>query len=311
MALVLIVILIVGVLFTLVWPLRQRAEPLIPLGPEAAGNQERVDLELEREILLSSLAELEVDRVRDKLPETDYQRLKATDERRLLQVLEKLDALAATEKAATSGRRPAAPVTTAQTRQSLHWPAMSAVALFVLIGAALIYLQLFAMQQARATALQQQMARNMPDPKEMVARLEARLKENPNDLQGQIMAGRSYMALERPGDALRAWAKVVELDPKNAEAHFNIGVILLTTRKTDDPKVFQEAMDHFDIAYAALPQEPALLWYRGIVFVHQNRLNDADAAWTAAYQNLQPGSDDSKFVRQALEQLRAGKPPLY
>jgi cytochrome c-type biogenesis protein CcmH len=309
MAFALIVVLIAGVLFTLIWPLRQRSESPIPLGPDAAGDQERVDLELEREILLSSLAELEVDRVRDKLPETDYQRLKATDERRLLQVLEKLDALAATEATAPVAQRQAAPGP--QTRDALHWAATTVVVILVLGGAAGIYLQLFTVQQARATAIQQQMGQGMPDPKEMVARLEARLKENPNDLQGQIMAGRSYMALERFGDSLKAWGKVVELDPTNAEAHFNIGVILLSTRKTDDPKLFQEVMDHFDIAYAKLPQEPALLWYRGIVFVHQKRFEDADAAWTAAYQNLQPGSEDSKIVRQALEQLRAGKPPLY
>jgi len=178
-------------------------------------------------------------------------------------------------------------------------------------GAAGLYLQLFTVQQARATAVRQQLGQGMPDPKQMVARLEARLRDNPNDLEGQIMAGRSYMALERSGDALRAWTKVIELDPKNPEAHFNIGVILLTTRKTDDPKLFEEAMAHLDIAYVKLPQEPALLWYRGIVFVHQKRYSDADAAWTAAYQNLQPGSEDSKFVRQALGQLRSGKPPLF
>jgi cytochrome c-type biogenesis protein CcmH len=308
MAFILIVALLAGVLFTLIWPLRRQAERPILLGPDAASNQERVDLELEREILLSSLAELEIDRVRDKLEEQDYDRLKATDERRLLQVLEKLDALAAQESVAHRvTRKAAAP----PPRTSLHWAATTAVALFVLGGTAGIYLQLFSLQQARATAVQQQLGQGMPDPKEMVARLEARLKDNPNDLQGQIMAGRSYMALERPADAMRAWAKVVELDPENAEAHFNIGVILLTTRKTDDPKLFQEALAHFNIAYAKLPQEPGLLWYRGIVFVHQKRYKEADDAWTAAYQNLQPGSEDSKFVRQALEQLRAGKPPLF
>jgi cytochrome c-type biogenesis protein CcmH len=307
MALILIVALIAGVLFTLIWPLRRQAESPILLGPDAASNQERVDLELEREILLSSLAELEIDRVRDKLSAQDYDRLKATDERRLLQVLEKLDALAAQESVALRVTRKAA----APPRTSLHWAATTAVALFVLGGTAGIYLQLFSLQQARATAVQQQMGQGMPDPKEMVARLEARLKDNPNDLQGQIMAGRSYMALERPADAMRAWAKVVELDPQNAEAHFNIGVILLTTRKTDDPTLLQEALDHFNIAYAKLPQEPGLLWYRGIVFVHQKRFKEADEAWTATYQNLQPGSEDAKFVRQALEQLRAGKPPLF
>ena len=48
---------------------------------------------------------------------------------------------------------------------------------------------------------------------EMVAKLEARLKENPDDLQGQIMAGRSYQALGRTAEAQQAWAKVLELDP--------------------------------------------------------------------------------------------------
>ena len=310
MALIAIVLLIAGVLFILVWPLRRQAENQALLGPDAASNQERVDLELEREILLASLAELEVDRVREKLPPQDYERLKATDERRLLQVLERLDALTAQEAAAPSERRRPSP-TAPPPSPSLHWAAATAVALFVLGGTAGLYWQLFTVQQARATAVQQQMGQGMPDPKEMVARLEARLKENPNDLQGQLMAGRSYMALERPGDAMQAWAKVIELDSRNPEAHFNIGVILLTTRKTDDPKLFEEAMNHFEIAYAKLPQEPALLWYRGIIFVHQKRYSEADAAWTAAYQNLQPGSEDSKFVKQALDQLRAGKPPLF
>lgn len=310
MAFVLIVVLIAGVLFALVWPLRNRAASPILLGAEAVRDQERIDLELEREILLSSLAELEVDRVREKLATHDYDRLKATDERQLLRVLERLDALTAPETAAPAPRRAAGP-TLPSPRSSLHWAATTAVVLVVLGGGAGLYLRLFAVQQARADAVQQQLGQGMPDPKQMVARLEARLRENPNDLQGQIMAGRSYMALERTGDALQAWAKVIELDSKNAEAHFNVAVILLSTRKTDDPKLFQEAMEHLDIAYVKLPQEPALLWYRGIVFVHQQRYSDADAAWTAAYQNLQPGSEDSKFVKQALEQLRAGKPPLF
>jgi cytochrome c-type biogenesis protein CcmH len=310
MAFVLIALLIAGVLLTLVWPFRRQAESPTLLGSDADRNQERVDLELEREILLSSLAELEVDRVRDKLAAQDYERLKATDERRLLQVLEKFDALSAQEVVAPAARRGTAPAAS-PSRTSLHWAATTAMVLFVLGGAAAIYLQLFTIQQARAVAVQQQLGQGMPDPKQMVARLEARLKENPNDLEGQIMAGRSYMALERTGDAIRAWAKVIELDPKNPEAHFNIGIILLTTRKTDDPKLFEEALHHLDIAYARLPQEPGLLWYRGIIYVHQQRYGEADTAWTAAYQSLQPGSEDAKFVKQALEQLRAGKPPLF
>jgi cytochrome c-type biogenesis protein CcmH len=151
----------------------------------------------------------------------------------------------------------------------------------------------------------------MPDPREMVARLEARLKANPNDLQGQIMAGRSYLAMDRIDDATKAWNKVLELDPRNYEAHFNIGVILLQKRKIDDPKIFQEALSHFDLAMIGIPREPAVLWYKGVALVHLKRYKEAEESWTNAFQNLAPGTEDAKFVKQAFESRRGGKPPLF
>ncbi|MEW6325316.1 MAG: hypothetical protein AB1515_08015 [Nitrospirota bacterium] len=291
----------------LVFPFWRRQDRTSSFQLDSAADQDRIDLELEREILLSSLAELEVDRVREKLPADDYERLKATDERRLLQVLEQLDALAAAEAPA-----PPPPTRAKPARSRIpHWAASLAILLVVIGGAAAIHMKLLGLEEARLAAAQRQMGAGMPDPREMVARLEARLRDNPNDLEGQVMAGRSYMVLDRIEEAKRAWAKVLELDPKNAEANFNWGVILLTTRKLDDPALFQEALDHFNVAFVKLPQEPALLWYRGIAFVHLRRYADADDSWTTAYQNLQPGSEDANFVRQALEQLRAGNPPLF
>jgi cytochrome c-type biogenesis protein CcmH len=150
----------------------------------------------------------------------------------------------------------------------------------------------------------------MPDPMEMVARLEARLRENPNDLQGQIMAGRSYMALERFEDAQKAWSKVIELDRRNHEAHYHLGLILLQT-PASDTKVYEEALAHFDAALINVPREPAVLWYRGVALVHLKRYQEADESWTTAYQNLSPGSEDAEFVKQALQNLRAGNPPLF
>ena len=86
---------------------------------------------------------------------------------------------------------------------------------------------------------QREMGQEGPNPLEMVARLEERLRENPDDLQGQIMAGRSYLALERFDEAKQAWTKVLELDPRNHEAHFNLGVILIERRTFDDPEIFK------------------------------------------------------------------------
>src|SRR3990172_12548856 len=89
----LVILLVAAVVAILTLPFWRPAGGTSPLGPHAALDQERIDLELEREILLSSLADLEIERVRSKLSDDDYERLKATDERRLLGALTRLDAL--------------------------------------------------------------------------------------------------------------------------------------------------------------------------------------------------------------------------
>jgi cytochrome c-type biogenesis protein CcmH len=149
-----------------------------------------------------------------------------------------------------------------------------------------------------------------PNPMEMVAKLEKRLKDNPDDLQGQIMAGRSYMALNRMPEAKKAWEKALELDPKQHEAHFNLGVIQIETRQIDDPEIFKQALAHFDMVLADLPNQPAVNWYRGLALWYLNRRQETDAAWTLAAQNMEPGTKDIEFVKDALIKLRAGEVPF-
>ncbi|HKQ31523.1 MAG TPA: hypothetical protein VJS66_09575 [Burkholderiales bacterium] len=53
------------------------------------------------------------------------------------------------------------------------------------------------------------------DPRQMVARLEARLQENPNDFAGWIRLGRSYTVLGRFPDSKRAFARAYPLMPRD------------------------------------------------------------------------------------------------
>ena len=54
-----------------------------------------------------------------------------------------------------------------------------------------------------------------PDVLAMVAQLEARMRAQPNDAEGWLMLGRSYLALERLDEAADAYDKVLKLDPNN------------------------------------------------------------------------------------------------
>jgi cytochrome c-type biogenesis protein CcmH len=299
-----LLLLAVGIALCVPW-WRRDPEP-IPVGYAADQDQEHIDLVIERESLIRSLRELEVEHGQGRLLDADYARLKATDERRLLDVLDRIEALAV-----------AAPVPPVPVEGGAHltpgrrWMAAAVPAAIVLVASASIYSYIH-WKQARAwdAVSAQAGPAGMPDPREMVARLEERLRANPNDLEGQIMAGRSYMALDRLPDAKHAWTKVLELDPRNHEAHYSLGVIMINTRKFDDPELFQAALEHFDRALINVPMEPAVNWYRGLALWYLKRYRETEDAWSTAVQNLPPGSEDAEFVKGALVKLRAGQIPF-
>ena len=287
-------------------PVWRRNADQIPMGPEADQDQDRVDLTIERETLARSLHELEVEHGQGRLAEADFARLKATDERRLLQVLDRIEMPAPSAPAQPAGR-PGEPVVATRS-----WVAAVAPAVVVLIASSSLYayiqwkqMQVFAAMQTRGGG-----GPGMPDPRQMVEQLEARLRANPNDLEGQIMAGRSYTALDRIPEAGKAWSKVLELNPRNHEAHYNLGVLLINTRKFDDPEMFKAALAHFDAALVNVPMEPGVNWYRGLALWYLKQYSGTDDAWSTAAQNLPPGSEDAEFVKAALMKLRAGQVPF-
>ncbi len=300
--------ILVGVIAAISSPF-WRKDPAAPVGNndrcsllwEAEEDQERADLSVEREVLFQSLQELEVELAQGRLEQEDYDRLKATDEQRLLGVMDRLEALAAAQPASSSERA---------AQPANAWGTAIAVSLVVVILSVGTYGFLQWRTINRLVGIQTERAGQMPDPREMVARLEARLKDNPDDVQGQMMAGRSYMVLERMDDAKHAYEKVLELDPRNYEAHYNLGVIMIEERKFDDPKIFETALKHFDRVLVDRPNEPGVNWYKGLALWYLKRYRETEEFWATAYKNLDPGSQDAEFVKQALAKLRNGETPF-
>jgi cytochrome c-type biogenesis protein CcmH len=290
------------VLFALTLPFWRRDPSPISFGLDDNREQEYADLQVERGVLNQSLQELEMERTQGRMDLADYERLKATDEHRLLQLLDRLETLKGMEQAVTDDLSQAA-----SGRKS--WVPAIASGTIVLVASIGIYSILQIQAAQKLMAVEAQMGGG-PNPMEMVAKLEARLKENPDDLQGQIMAGRSYQTLGRTAEAQQAWEKVLELDPKQHEARYNYGVLLIDTRKIDDPELFKKALAHFDMVLTDLPNQPAVNWYRGIALWYLDRKQETDTAWSLAAQNMEPGSQDLDFVKESLTKLRAGQAPF-
>jgi cytochrome c-type biogenesis protein CcmH len=57
----------------------------------------------------------------------------------------------------------------------------------------------------------------LPDVDTMIAKLIARLEKQPNDVNGWKMLGWSYLNMDRPEDAAKAYETALKLEPGNAE----------------------------------------------------------------------------------------------
>lgn len=298
--------LLLIVIGTLVIPFLKKSTLTLVDFQAAAIDEQRVDIEIERRTISSSLSELEVDFGQGRILEEDYHQHKLAFEHRLLTVLDDLEKLNK-ETAKKSKKKNISVPSTGRV-----WGTMIVLGLLVGAGSTGAYqLVQWKFEQAALPDNRGGMPAGGPiDPKVMVARLEKKLKENPEDLQGQLMIGRSYMAMERWDDAEKAWLKVLELDPRNFSAHYRLGEIILSNPKTGSRDESERALAYFDQALVFVPQDASILWARGISLLQLGRGFEADEAWTEAFQYIPRGTSESDMVKQALTDLRGGKMPV-
>ncbi|HNP36503.1 MAG TPA: tetratricopeptide repeat protein [Woeseiaceae bacterium] len=105
-------------------------------------------------------------------------------------------------------------------------------------------------------------AGQQPDVGAMVAALVERLEQQPDNLNGWKMLGRSYMTLGNYSGAIEAYEKAVQLeDASNAETLVSLGVALA---QAGGQQLSQQAIAVFENALALAPNHPEALFWAGI-----------------------------------------------
>ena len=117
-----------------------------------------------------------------------------------------------------------------------------------------------------------------PDVAAMVTKLEAHLREDPNDLEGWLMLGRSYVALERMDDAILAYDHAHRLDAANAEAALGLGEAMSLRAGGN---ITPEAAKLFEQALAIEPSSPKALLYGGFAAAARGDVAAARSRWLA------------------------------
>jgi cytochrome c-type biogenesis protein CcmH len=116
-----------------------------------------------------------------------------------------------------------------------------------------------------------------PDIAAMVGKLEKHLQEQPDDLQGWLMLGRSYMALQRLDDAVSAYDRAHHLG-KNAESALGLGEALSMRAGGE---ITPDAAQLFEEALTIAPNNPKALLYGGFAAAIRGDRALARGRWLA------------------------------
>jgi cytochrome c-type biogenesis protein CcmH len=148
-------------------------------------------------------------------------------------------------------------------------------------------------------------AGEMPDIQQMVDSLAARLRENPDDLAGWKMLGRSYLQLQNFTGAVAAFEKAVEMESsQNGQTLADLGEAVLMT---DQRSLLGRAGQLFESALALTPNNAKALFYSGMAAVQRGDNALAAERWEALLATSPP-QNVQDILRQRIAELRGETP---
>jgi cytochrome c-type biogenesis protein CcmH len=145
----------------------------------------------------------------------------------------------------------------------------------------------------------------MPDINEMVSSLAARLDENPDDLAGWKMLGRSYMQLQNFPGAIAAYETAVEMEAgADAQSLTDLGEAMVMN---DSRELLGRGGQLFESALAITPNNPKALFYSGMAAAQRGDNLLAADRWEALLATSPP-PNVAEVLRQRISELRGGAP---
>jgi cytochrome c-type biogenesis protein CcmH len=261
-----------------------------------ATDEERTDLERERDFLLQSLDDLEAERAAGSIDDESYAELHDDYTARA----------AATLRALRDGvdARPVGPAVSWQRRGVIigglvAFAAVAAIALAFALGA-----RLPGQTSSGNTEVAASTRRD---------RLEAAVEARPDDVGAHLALARF---LEREGatvDALKAYDAAVEAGPDNADALANAGRLAYIVggqlpSEAGRTRLLERARSLLDRAVVADPDFADAHYYRGVMLLDPYGETDAAVAEFQRYLVLEPAGLFAEPARDALAQAGADAP---
>ncbi len=272
--------------------------------PTLLGNKKRESQDqVERQaanitIYRDQLAELERDLRDDVLSKEQYELSKQELQKRMLQDLSETDVVTDTTPVNRHG-------TVVSIIIALAVP-LAAIYLYLVIGDTRGLLP--QSQLANATQLQGTGAEGMPpdhaEIKAMVDGLAARMKDNPDDIEGWVMLGRSYTIMGRFDEASTVYAKLVQLDPDNprflSDYADTLAMVNNGSLRGKPAELISKALD-ID------PNYPKALALAGTLEFEQEKFDQAVNYWERLLNVIPAEAKDSEFYKSVNDSIAQAK----
>ncbi|MCG7866283.1 MAG: c-type cytochrome biogenesis protein CcmI [Candidatus Thiodiazotropha taylori] len=204
--------------------------------------------------------------------------------------------------------------TDSSTRESHSGRIMAGTALLIPLAAWLIYdflgspeiINHLAQQPAAGTPQQTAHApsgsmENLPPMDELVRRLAEKMQENPDNQDGWVMLGRSYMALNDHSAAINAYQRAMEMNDQRVDLLLAYAEAIAATTGND---FTGRAAPMIEKAYQLEPENPNVLWLAGILAYQSTDYQSAILRWDTLRTSLTPQSAELESVNGAIDDAR-------
>jgi cytochrome c-type biogenesis protein CcmH len=149
-------------------------------------------------------------------------------------------------------------------------------------------------------------AGSMPDTDEVIATLAARLRENPEDVDGWILLGRSYQSMQQYDEAISAFEKALALEQgKNGQTMVSLATALM---ESQGGQLTERSSSLFENALALEPGNPNALFYAGSAAAQRGDTALAADRWEALVQQGAP-PEVSEMLQRRINEWRGLPPP--
>ncbi len=180
---------------------------------------------------------------------------------------------------------------------------LAVLTLLMPLGVAAIYLQIGAPQHLELRGPGNPANQQVSDIADLAVKLEARLQENPQNIEGWFLLGRTYMQLEQYADAVRAYETLYAKMPEDASAQLSLANALAMLH---GGQLNARGVELLEKVLKTEPDSVTALWLLGQNAMRRNRPAEALDYWRRAYPLLAAEPQAQQQLGRMVAQLERG-----